>query len=81
VFACLGGVLMKKKTKIIIVVLIVLVLLIPIPTRYKDGGSVRYRAVLYDVTKYHQIDLDSKTGFREGWEIKVLGISILDTFD
>ena len=62
-FACLEGVLMKKKTKIIIVVLIVLVLLIPIPTRYKDGGSVRYRAVLYDVTKYHQIDLDSKTGF------------------
>ena len=72
---------MKKKTKIIIVVLIVLVLLISIPTRYKDGGSVRYRAVLYDITKYHQLDLESKTGFREGWTIKILGISILDTFN
>lgn len=72
---------MKKKTKVIIVVLILLVLLIPIPTRYKDGGSVRYRAVLYDVTKYHQIDLEFKTGFREGWTIKVFGISVFDNFN
>lgn len=46
---------MKKKSKIIIAVIILLVLLIPVPTRYKDGGSVRYRAVLYRLMNKQQI--------------------------
>ena len=33
-----------------IAVIVLMILLIPVPTRYKDGGSVRYRAILYDVT-------------------------------
>lgn len=70
---------MKKKSKIIIAVIILLVLLIPVPTRYKDGGSVRYRAVLYDITKYYQLDLE--TGYNDGWNIKILGISVFNNFD
>ena len=70
-----------KKTKIIITVIVLLILLVPIPTRYKDGGSVRYRAILYDVTKYHQLDLEAETGYNDGWEIKLLGFSVYDNFN
>ncbi len=64
-----------------IAVIILLVLLIPVPTRYKDGGSVRYKAVLYDITKYHQLDLKSETDYNDGWNIKVLGIEAFNNFD
>lgn len=72
---------MRKKPKIIIAVIILFVFLIPVPTRYKDGGSVRYRAFLYDITKYHQLDLESETGYNDGWNIKILGISVFNSFD
>lgn len=72
---------MKRKVKVAIAVIVLIILLIPIPTRYKDGGSVRYRAILYDVTKYHQLDLESETGYNDGWEIKVIGIPIYDDFN
>ena len=74
---------MKRKGKVaiaVIVLMILLILLIPIPIRYRDGGSVRYRAVLYDVKKYHQLDLESETGYNDGWKIKVIGIPIYDDF-
>ena len=69
------------KPKIIIAIIIFLVFLIPIPTRYKDGSSVQYRAVLYDIIKYHQLDLESETGYKDGWNIKILGISVYNNFD
>ena len=72
---------MKRKVKVIIAVIALIILLIPISTRYKDGGSVRYRAILYDVTKYHQLDLESETGYNDGWEIKVIGVTIYDDFN
>ena len=40
---------MKKKVMIGICVLLATVLLVPIPMRLKDGGTVVYRAVLYQV--------------------------------
>lgn len=71
---------MKRKVKVAIVVILLIIFLIPIPIRYKDGGSVGYRAILYDVTKYHQLDLESETGYNDGWKIKVIGIPIYDDF-
>jgi len=71
----------KRKVKAAIAVIVLMILLIPIPIRYKDGGSVRYRTILYDVTKYHQLDLESETGYNDGWEIKVIGIPIYDDFN
>lgn len=72
---------MKKKRKIIIAAIIFLVLLIPVPTKYKDGGSVRYRAVLYDITKYHQLNLESEAGYNDGWNIEILDLTIYNNFD
>ena len=40
---------MKRKVWIPMTV-IAAMLLIPVPLRYKDGGSVCFKAVLYDVT-------------------------------
>lgn len=72
---------MERKTKVITVIIALITLLVPIRTMYKDGGSIRYRAILYDVTKYHQLDLDSKTGYNDGWDIKVIGIPIYNNFE
>ena len=45
---------MKKKVMIGICVLLAIVLLVPIPMRLKDGGTVVYRAVLYQVEDVHR---------------------------
>lgn len=71
---------MKKKVKIIILVVVMLILLTPIRMNLKDGGSVRYKALLYEVTKIHQLDLveddDRVKPYIEGLEIKILGMRI-----
>lgn len=70
---------MKKKLFIGIAILAVCILIVPIPMRLKDGGSVRYRALLYEVTKYHQLDFDSQSGYNDGWGIKVLGMEVYNS--
>lgn len=77
---------MKKKFVIGIVVFVMLVFLVPIRMQMKDGGSVQYKAVLYSVTKYHQITLKEgsedegivESGYRVGWGVKVLGLEIFN---
>lgn len=46
---------MKKRKRIIICVLLAILLLIPIPLRLKDGGTVKYQALLYSVSKVHRL--------------------------
>lgn len=67
---------MKKKVMLGIVIVVILLLLIPIPMRLKDGGSIEFRAVLYTITKYHKIDLNSEKGYIDGIGIKILGKEI-----
>ena len=50
----------KKGVKSMMVIVIMLVLLTPIRMNLKDGGSVRYKALLYEVTKIHQLDFGEK---------------------
>ena len=77
---------MKKKIVIGIVVFFMLVLLIPIRLQMKDGGSIQYKAVIYTVTKYHQITMEwdyenkevADSGYRVGWGVEVLGIEIFN---
>lgn len=49
------GVKMKKKYKILLVILFILCL-IPIPTFYKDGGTVTYSAIFYKIIKWNRLD-------------------------
>ena len=71
---------MQKKVNIIIIVVAMLILLTPIRMNIKDGGSVRYKSLVYEVTKIHQLDLiendDRVKPFIEGLEIKILGMRI-----
>lgn len=69
----------KKITKSIIlffVILVLLLLLVPIPKKYKDGGSIDYNALLYQISVYHRLDLACEDGYRDGLEIKILGNTI-----
>ena len=46
---------MKKKFFVVIAIIVVLVILLtPVRMNLKDGGSVRYKALVYEVTKIHQ---------------------------
>lgn len=65
-----------KKSKIIriFIVIIAVLLLVPFPIRYKDGGTVKYRAALYCVTKRHELVCD--VGYYVGTEIEILGFEV-----
>ena len=67
-----------KKAIVIVCILAALVLLIPIPHQAKDGGTVHYDAILYDVYDVHRISLESETGYAEGLIIKLLGMKVFD---
>lgn len=67
---------MKKKILKGMCILLAVVLLLPIPMRLKDGGTVKYQAVLYSVSDVHRLDPDSEEGFRDDLIIEVFGIEI-----
>ena len=70
---------MKKKAIFIIAaVLIMAILLTPVRMRLKDGGSVRYKSLVYEVTKLHRLapEADGVKPYIDGFEIKILGATI-----
>lgn len=69
---------MKKKVIIGICILLAIVLLIPIPMHLKDGGTVVYNAVLYQVEKVHRINTKSteEVDYLEGTIVKIFGIEV-----
>lgn len=69
---------MKKKVMIGICVLLAIVLLVPIPMRLKDGGTVVYRAVLYQVEDVHRL---SAVEYLEGMIIRILGMEIYNSVE
>lgn len=70
----------KKRTKLLIIIIVVIVLLIPYRiTRYKDGGSVQYNGIFYEVVKYHSFNVDS--GYNNGLSISVFGLTLFDNYN
>lgn len=67
----------NKARNILIVLVVVVILCIPIKQCLKDGGSIRYQAILYSVTKVHELDLDGD--YITGIRINILGIPVIDT--
>ena len=67
---------MKNKKILIFIIIVALILLVPIPMRLKDGGSIRFQAILYNITKYHQLSHVEEDGYNDGIEIEILGIEI-----
>ena len=66
----------NKKIIIIFLVIVFLIMLIPIPNHLKDGGTVEYKAILYQYTKIHRLNEKSKTGYENGWDLSILGFHI-----
>ena len=68
---------MKKKLFVVIAIIVV-ILLTPVRMNLKDGGSVRYKALVYEVTKIHQFspEVDGLKPYVDGFEIKILGMTV-----
>lgn len=71
---------MKKRIAIVVCLILALILLTPIPMRLKDGGTVEYNAILYQVHDVHRInpDVNAREPFIEGIVIKILGSTVFD---
>lgn len=70
-----------KKFKIIIW-LIMVVLLITTKEEYDDGGTVKYNAILWSVTKHHGItfDSDGNAGYNTGTTIRILCFDVYSSY-
>ena len=69
------------KTLVFLLVLLVIAALVPQKLRYRDGGTVEYRAALYSVTKWHAIAEGEEPGeyyYRVGTTVKILGRTVHD---
>ena len=64
---------MKKK---LIIILILLILFVPIPFHLKDGGTVEYKALVYQISNVHKIN--NKNGYDTGIIIKIFGFKVFD---
>lgn len=69
---------MKKKWIVIVCVIVLVLMLIPIRVGLKDGGSVRYQAVLYNVTDVHRFTEDIVYGYEEGLIVEILGFEVFN---
>ena len=65
----------KKQILTISIIVVLLVLLVPIPMHLKDGGSVKYSALLYSVTDVHRMN-PVTDGYEDGTIIKILGFEV-----
>ncbi len=68
-----------KKIIMAICILIVIALLIPIPMRMKDGGTVKYQAVLYSVSDVHRIAPSTESGYEDGIIVEILGMQVFNS--
>ena len=72
---------MKKRIGFILLLIVLLILFIPVRIQYKDGGSVEYKAILYQVIDVKKLNESSTTGYEEGIIVKVLGLEIFNNVE
>ena len=74
---------MKKKVMIGICVLLAIVLLVPIPMRLKDGGTVVYHAVLYQVEDVHRLGAvdTAEDEYLKGMIVRILGMEVYNSVE
>ncbi len=72
---------MKRKIIAAICIFLTAVLLVPIPMRMKDGGTVKYQAVLYSITDVHRLAPLEAGGYEEGIIIEILGLQVINSVD
>ena len=68
-----------KKFILALIIIVLLICLVPFRAQYKDGGSVHYNAILYDVYDVHSIydaGADTEIKYVEGFIIEIFGIQV-----
>ena len=70
---------MRQKLIAAICILIVAAFLVPFPLRMKDGGTVKYQAVLYSVSDVHRLAPSEADGYEDGIIIEILGLQIYNS--
>ena len=72
---------MKKRVIITLCILFVIVLLCPIPLRMKDGGTIKYQALLYSISDVHRLAPSKASGYEEGIIIEILGMPVFNNVE
>lgn len=79
---------MRKKVIIVLGALLLLILLFPTRHQLKDGGSVQYKAMTYEITKVHSLILENEMNkeekikpYNHGYIIKILGFEIYNNVE
>lgn len=72
---------MKRKVLAIIAGIVVALMLIPLPFGLKDGGSIRFQAVLYSVTRVHQLNEAVVGGYQDGLIVEILGMRVYESYE
>jgi len=57
-------------------VLFAFILLLPVPLRLKDGGTIKYQAILYSVSDVHSLVVGSEYSYQDGIIVEILGLEI-----
>ena len=69
-----------KKFILALIIIVLLICLVPFRAQIKDGGSVHYNAILYDIYDVHSLyDLgpdDTEMRHVEGFIIEIFGIQV-----
>ena len=72
---------MKKRIGFILLLIVLLILFVPVRIQYKDGGSVEYKAILYQVIDVKKLNESSTTGYEEGIIIKIFGLEVFNNVE
>ena len=67
---------MKKKIILAVCAVLLILSLIPIPMHLKDGGTVVYKSVLYEVQDIERMKGDGH--FEVGFSVKILGFDVFE---
>lgn len=54
-------------------------MLFPIPLCMKDGGTVKYQAILYSISDVHRLSPSKPSGYEEGIIINILGMQVFNS--
>lgn len=72
---------MKKKILICMCILLTFILLFPIPQHLKDGGTIEYNAILYNIQKVHRFAIEDNKEYEQGTIIKILGFEVFNNVE
>ncbi|MCM1506723.1 MAG: hypothetical protein NC177_06265 [Ruminococcus flavefaciens] len=73
---------MKKKIIFIVFIAFVIVMCIPATEYYDDGGTIKYNAILWSVTKHHSMtyDSDGNSGYNIGTTIRIFCFEVYSDY-